>query len=542
MRIRYETRNGKRYAYTCTSKWVEGKDSPVSEKIYLGVVNPETGEIETFRKNPVITQHTVVEEFCDSKDFGPALVLKTLADRLGITKNLDRIFGDRGKLIMAMAMSQAVRPSSFKSVGTAMKLLDLQSTLGLDDRDITSRKIDMCLRSVTNEEYLRFTYNMLPPGPHDVLAYLKQMTTAHPDPLRTFDRKGTESIGASPSPFIAYIMDVEGTLKTTRLQGRLLSDVSLLKLKKTALADSGIKIIFILDCTRLETVMTLMKAGFDVVAYCDIDNDKHVRNYVEHLNHRQSSSGIVDEVDGKTVEMWTHTAYIGPSSKGYGFTLNDNPDGNEPINLVIMKNEFAHRRELDLFNNNLNRMVRELKTYADLDEYALQELSGVFSECVTYRSTDDGLEPYIKREVTSRIIKHLGTTVLLTSLNSGLDAYRFLTYANIQSRIHDYLMPWTIMMGESGYLEAGSSLVMSVSSLMFSHFIKICNDNDLDVDYVMALLSEYRTIRSGDTKFKTLLKPETEEIISLFTQYRFTHKNDSKCSSIKSSIIDDDLK
>ena len=45
MKITYTEVNGRRYAYTCTSERVPGKKNPVSRRVYLGIVNPETGEI-----------------------------------------------------------------------------------------------------------------------------------------------------------------------------------------------------------------------------------------------------------------------------------------------------------------------------------------------------------------------------------------------------------------------------------------------------------------------------------------------------------------
>ncbi len=45
MIIRFEERNGRMYAYRCTSKRVPGKRYPVSEKEYLGLVDSVTGEL-----------------------------------------------------------------------------------------------------------------------------------------------------------------------------------------------------------------------------------------------------------------------------------------------------------------------------------------------------------------------------------------------------------------------------------------------------------------------------------------------------------------
>ena len=43
--IYYVERNGQKYAYESVSRRVPGKKNPVTDKTYLGKVDPKTGEI-----------------------------------------------------------------------------------------------------------------------------------------------------------------------------------------------------------------------------------------------------------------------------------------------------------------------------------------------------------------------------------------------------------------------------------------------------------------------------------------------------------------
>ena len=70
MKISYIERNGRRYAYTCTSRRIPGRKNPVSEMTYLGVVDPVSGEI--IPKKSRIPKPVSVPDEIDMKSFGDA--------------------------------------------------------------------------------------------------------------------------------------------------------------------------------------------------------------------------------------------------------------------------------------------------------------------------------------------------------------------------------------------------------------------------------------------------------------------------------------
>ena len=107
--IYYIERNGIKYAYQSTSKRVPGKKSPVTEKIYLGKVDPETGNII-----PKENRTPPKEEYV--KDYGSIAVLDKVQDDLGLFEDLKACFPDIAENIMAAAISQCLEATPFSDI------------------------------------------------------------------------------------------------------------------------------------------------------------------------------------------------------------------------------------------------------------------------------------------------------------------------------------------------------------------------------------------------------------------------------------------
>lgn len=107
--IFYMERNGQRYAYESTSRRVPGRKNPVTEKVYLGKVDPETGRIVP--KEPRSRPRVEYAKF-----YGNVCVLDHIQKELGILDDLEAVYPDIGGNIMGAAMSQVIDPSSFDDV------------------------------------------------------------------------------------------------------------------------------------------------------------------------------------------------------------------------------------------------------------------------------------------------------------------------------------------------------------------------------------------------------------------------------------------
>ena len=130
--IRYENRNGRTYAYTSTSKRVPGRKNPVSVKRYLGMVDPETGEIQ--EKVARVAPRELPPDGARMVNYGDALLAFTVAERLGIREDLGEAFGDAADRILALALAQAIRPTPSDSIDLVLNSSCIPHLLGLGSR------------------------------------------------------------------------------------------------------------------------------------------------------------------------------------------------------------------------------------------------------------------------------------------------------------------------------------------------------------------------------------------------------------------------
>ena len=127
LKVRYERRGDSIYAYQSTSKMVDGKRKSVN--IYLGKVDPETGEIMERRRSgrskahdeKVAAEKTIVQpEGPHMGDYGGTYLLHCIQLEAGLGDDLVRAFGPAGRTILAIAMSMAQSRLVFSSVDTAI--------------------------------------------------------------------------------------------------------------------------------------------------------------------------------------------------------------------------------------------------------------------------------------------------------------------------------------------------------------------------------------------------------------------------------------
>ncbi len=107
--IYYVERNGQKYAYESVSRRVPGRKNPVTEKTYLGKVDPETGKIIPKESKKVPTEEHV-------RKYGCVTVLDRIQSELGILDDLRECFTDIAENVMATAMAVAIDPTPFDDV------------------------------------------------------------------------------------------------------------------------------------------------------------------------------------------------------------------------------------------------------------------------------------------------------------------------------------------------------------------------------------------------------------------------------------------
>jgi transposase len=101
--------NGQKYAYESTSRRVPGRKNLVTDKVYLGRVDPETGKII-----PKESRRSPAEIY--AKEHGNVVVLDYIQSELGILDDLKESFPGIGGNTMDAAMSQVIDATSFNDI------------------------------------------------------------------------------------------------------------------------------------------------------------------------------------------------------------------------------------------------------------------------------------------------------------------------------------------------------------------------------------------------------------------------------------------
>ena len=132
----------KTYVYEAESYWDSEKKQSRQRRRYLGVLNEETGEIEK-------KQFKRTVRF--AKDYGPSLLLDSVAGELDLREKLEKAFGDVGDELLALAMAKVIRPGSLKTMHHVIEdsfIPELYSLSG----GFTSQHLSRLLESIGRDE------------------------------------------------------------------------------------------------------------------------------------------------------------------------------------------------------------------------------------------------------------------------------------------------------------------------------------------------------------------------------------------------------
>lgn len=141
MKVCYEIRGDKKYAYRSTSKREPGKKYPVTIKEYLGVVDPVTGNIIPKKVASEAFNFTLKDGSFRTKDYGNVILIKHIAEELGIDHDLDYSFGTAAKGTMALAMVQAMSPTAFMDTEYTIEGSYIRESLNLETMEFTSQRL-----------------------------------------------------------------------------------------------------------------------------------------------------------------------------------------------------------------------------------------------------------------------------------------------------------------------------------------------------------------------------------------------------------------
>lgn len=141
MSIRYEERNGKKYAYRCTSKREPGKKYPVSYKEYLGVVDPETGSLIPKKVNTDAVKFSLQDGRFRTKNYGGSMIVAKIAEDIHLLDDLKGSFGDMARPMLALALGQAMQPGALMDTEITMESSYIRELVGIGEMDLSSQRM-----------------------------------------------------------------------------------------------------------------------------------------------------------------------------------------------------------------------------------------------------------------------------------------------------------------------------------------------------------------------------------------------------------------
>ena len=146
MKVCYEIRGDKKYAYRSISRREPGKKYPVTVKEYLGVVDSVTGNVIPKKVVSEAFNFTLKDGSFRTKDYGNVILIKHIAEELGIDHDLDYSFGTAAKGTMALAMTQAMFPTAFMDTEYTIEGSYIRESLNLETMEFTSQRLSEVTR------------------------------------------------------------------------------------------------------------------------------------------------------------------------------------------------------------------------------------------------------------------------------------------------------------------------------------------------------------------------------------------------------------
>ena len=146
--------NGKFYAYTSTSRMIDGKKKTINECV--GRYDPDTGVVTPKKPRKSKSEYQEIQKEMNplidfskvgSRMYGPSYLMDRLQRRICLGEDLARSFGASAKAIMTCAMALAINPGPFSSIEDTFASTYL--------RDLYDVKME-----VGSQELSKFTHNI----------------------------------------------------------------------------------------------------------------------------------------------------------------------------------------------------------------------------------------------------------------------------------------------------------------------------------------------------------------------------------------------
>ncbi|MGC9523851.1 MAG: IS1634 family transposase, partial [Anaerolineae bacterium] len=226
------------YVYEVQSYWDKSKQQARQKRKYIGKKDPKTGNIITPRKSNLPRL---------SKDFGNVYLLKHIAQSIGLTDILKKIFPDDYKEILAFAYYDISESKALYLFKSWIEMTYLPETKALTPKQITSFTKQM---SSMEEERERFFNKWLDKRkPVNAVVFDITSLSGYSELIKLLEWGYNRDLEKLPQINIGVVFDQEGNIPLFyRIYPGSITDVKTLKnILKHLVANKLKQIIFILD-------------------------------------------------------------------------------------------------------------------------------------------------------------------------------------------------------------------------------------------------------------------------------------------------------
>jgi len=147
-----DKKTGAVYRYSVESYWDKDKKAPRNRQVYLGKVDPETGElIPAKRRKKTTDKQKSPNTTVTARVAGSFMLLEQITHKLGLNKLLNKCFGDEAPMLQSLVYFLVQKGLPLSRIENWS-----QSTLHPENDLISSQRVSELLRKITEDERQRF--------------------------------------------------------------------------------------------------------------------------------------------------------------------------------------------------------------------------------------------------------------------------------------------------------------------------------------------------------------------------------------------------
>lgn len=530
MTIRYETRNGKRYAYKCTSKRMPDKPYPVSQKEYLGVVDENTGSIIPKKVSSDEQKFMLKDKGFSVKDYGNVITVAKVADDLHIGEDLSNSFGSSSLAMKAMAMAQAMNPAALMDTQITMDSSFIRETVGLRDMEFPSQRISEMVRIIGEAT-----------GCMDDLFTLRAKRSSDGTFLYDITSQSTYSEMNGWAEFghnrdgeklkqmnIGLVTDREGIPVAFDMFPGSISDTTTLKRFSDDMKRRCPGCVLVMDrgFENAGNVMQLIDNGTEFIMPCNI-NTKTMKTLLTDFSSDVTRPEYDKRHNGHVYSVKEHTLGIVKDDEGcrYISDVDEGFEGSVKVKAFVCFDSKKRSDDEQELKNALIDKINELdgKRFRDpAKQFA--DAAGWMSKYLEYEMKDDGTIHVVHKTNAMAFFRNRAGMFIMIS-SSDIDWETVMTSYdardNVEKAFDVYKNELDGKRGRTGDpIRARGRFFIKFIALMIrvrmQNIISKAKIRELTVENALMTLGTYKIIDSGDRYVRTERSKKVREIFGLF--------------------------